>query len=435
MAMKTPAALLRNLKFAPAFRFLFQRKITTPDGRVVQARYKVAYGGRGGAKSWGFARAAIVRAMQGKVRILCARELQSSMKDSVHKLLADQIDLMGLSPWFTVLKDSIRCKLTGSEFLFKGLRLNPQEIKSTEGIDICWVEEAHAVSAESWLVLDPTIRKPGSEIWISFNPADEQDPTYQQFVLTHRENAIVRKIGFEDNPWFPSVLDVQRLHMLENDPNAYEWVWGGTPRKIAESVIFNKRVVFDGFETPEDARFYFGADWGFANDPTALIRCFIEDLPDGQQDLFIDYEAFGEHVELDELPAMFRGGKTPDGAHDFLGVPGADLWPIKADGARPETISMMAKQGFHIVAAEKWPGSVEDGIAHLKAFRRIIIHPRCKRMSQEARLYSYKVDKKTGDILPVVVDAHNHGWDALRYALDGIIIQRGSLANFMKAYG
>jgi phage terminase large subunit len=152
----------------------------------------------------------------------------------------------------------------------------------------------------------------------------------------------------------------------------------------------------------------FGADWGFANDPTALVRSWMHD-----ERLFIDFEAFGYKTEIDETPALFDR------------VPGARIWPIKGDPARPETISYMRRQGFNITGAEKWEGCVEDGITHLKGFRQIVIHERCKHMQDERRLYRYKVDPKTQEVLPLIVDKHNHGWDSVRYSLDGYIQRRG----------
>lgn len=369
-----------------------------------RARYKVFYGGRGGAKSWNLARALLRFADNWTLRILCAREFQTSIADSVHRLLCDQIVLLGLSDRYEVTQNGITNLATGSLFIFRGIRHNLQSIKSLEGIDLCWVEEAQTVSNESWDVLIPTIRKEGSEIWVSFNTGEENDPSYQRFVEHPPESSIVRKVGWQDNPFFPATLDAERRYLLAIDPEAYEHVWEGSPRALSDAVIFRNRVSFETFETPEDARLYFGADWGFANDPTALIRCWVKG-----ESLFVDHEAFGYGVEIDETAQLFDS------------VPGARKWPIKADCARPETISYMKRQGFNIAPARKWSGSVEDGIAHLKGFRKIVVHERCKHIAQEFRLYSYKVDKTTGDVLPIIVDKHNHGIDALRYSMDGHI--------------
>ena len=161
-------------------------------------------------------------------------------------------------------------------------------------------------------------------------------------------------------------------------------------------------------EPPEGTQIRFGADWGFSVDPTALVRFWILD-----EELYIDYEAYGYGVEIDETPQLFDS------------LPEARDWPIKADAARPETISYMSHQGFRIYAAEKWNGSVEDGIAHIKGFKRIHIHPRCRHTAEEFRLYSYKIDATTQEVLPILVDANNHAIDAIRYGLDEFIQRRG----------
>ena len=371
------------------------------------ARYKVYYGGRGGAKSWAFARALLLLSLQDKMRILCAREFQVSIADSVHRLLCDQIALLGWDSRFEITKTSI-VNNRGSEFLFKGLRHNAQEIKSLEGVDVCWVEEAQSVSRESWDLLIPTIRKEGSEIWISFNPGSPDDETYKRFVLHPPSDAVVVKVGWQDNPWLPQTLVREKDYCKAVDPEAYAHIWGGEPRTISDAQIFKGRYEVAAFETPSDTRFFHGADWGFAKDPTALVRMFVR----GDK-LYIDAEAYGVGVELDELPTLFDS------------IPTSRTWPIKADAARPETISYMKRQGFNIAAAKKWAGSVMDGIALLKSFRKIVVHSRCKHTAEEFRLYSYKVDKNNEDILPVPIDAWNHCIDAARYAMDGYVRRPG----------
>ena len=370
------------------------------------SRYKIFYGGRGGAKSWAFARVLLLLALQRKIRVLCAREFQTSITDSVYRLLCDQIFTLGWATRFKISKTQIS-SVNGSEFLFKGLKHNVQEIKSLEGIDICWVEEAQSVSRESWDLLIPTIRKEGSEIWVSFNPGSPDDDTWRRFVLNPPAGAVVVKVGWEDNPWLPETLRKEKDYCRESSPDAYAHIWGGEPLTISDAQIFKDHFEVRPFETPEGARFFHGVDWGFARNPTALVRLFIQD---GQ--LYIDAEACGAGVELDALPALFGC------------IPTSLAWPIKADCSRPETISYMARRGFRISAARKWAGSVEDGIALLKSFRKIIIHPRCTHTAEEFRLYSYKVDRVSNDILPVVEDAHNHCIDAARYALDGYLKPR-----------
>ena len=368
-----------------------------------QKRYKVSYGGRGSGKSWTAARCLILLAMKSKIRVLCTRQLQTSIKDSVHKLLCDSIYSLELDAFFDITRDTIRCH-NGSEFIFKGLQNQTNEIKSIEGIDYCWVEEAQSVSEESWEVLIPTIRKEGSEIWITFNPDREEDATYKRFVLNPPPDAIVELVNYYDNPWFPDVLRREMEYDKEVDYAKYEHVWLGKTVINTEAQVYHGKFELKEFETPEKVTFYYGADWGFANDPTAVVRCFIQ-----EQCLYIDYETGGVGVEFEELPQLFDK------------IPEVRRWDIRADSARPETISYMARQGFRCKACPKWKGSVEDGIEYIRSFRKIYVHPRCKHTYEEFKFYSYKTDKNTGDILPVVLDKDNHWMDSLRYALNPYI--------------
>ena len=201
------------------------------------ARYKVLYGGRGGAKSWGIARALLILAAQRPIRVLCAREFQTSIRDSVHKLLSDQIQSLGLLGFYEITQASIRGR-NGSEFAFVGLRNNVANIKSYEGVDICWVEEAQTVSRMSWNVLIPTIRKQASEIWISFNPELESDETYQRFVVNPPPEAVVQKINWSDNPWFPETLRLEKDALKERDLQAYNQVWEGICRQSVDGAVF-----------------------------------------------------------------------------------------------------------------------------------------------------------------------------------------------------
>jgi phage terminase large subunit len=206
-----------------------------------RSRYRVLYGGRGGAKSWGIARALLIKAAQAPMRILCAREFQTSIRDSVHKLLVDQITAMGMMGLFEITQSSIR-GLNGSEFFFVGLKNNVSNIKSFEGVDICWVEEAQSVSRLSWNVLIPTIRKEGSEIWVSFNPELEQDETYQRFVVSPPPGAVVQKINWSDNPWFPETLRAEKDSLKARDPAAYATVWEGVCRQTVDGAIFAREL-------------------------------------------------------------------------------------------------------------------------------------------------------------------------------------------------
>lgn len=371
----------------------------------IPKRYKVFYGGRGSAKSWQFARALLLTGAERKLRILCARELQISIKDSVHHLLETQIEKLGLSEIYDVNDTEITCKLTGTVFIFKGLRYNISSIKSFEDIDIVWVEEAQSVSAESWRELIPTIRNPGSEIWVSFNPNLPTDPTWKRFVESPPDDCIVVRVSFEDNPWFPEELRKEMEYDRRVDPDAAAHVWDGEFNVRNLASVFAGKWMIDVFETPTDAHGpYQGADWGFSQDPTVLTRSWIKD-----RKLFIEYEAYAVGCEIDNIPDLFDR------------VPMSRNYKIYADSARPETISHVGKRGFRIEPADKWKGSVEDGVTYLRSFEKIIIHQRCRHTAFEARWYSHKVDKLTGDPLPEIEDKHNHCWDSIRYAHDKLI--------------
>lgn len=205
-------------------------------------RYKVLHGGRGGGKSWSVAAVLLVMAADRPLRILCAREVQKSIKDSVHRLLSDQIVRLGLTGFFEVLETEIR-GANGSLFLFSGLKSHTVDsIKSFEGVDIVWVEEAHSVCKKSWDVLIPTIRKAGSEIWLTLNPDMETDETYVRFVLTPSPDAWVCQINWRDNPWFSDVLDAERRKAKVADPDGYENIWEGKPRRVASGAIYRHEI-------------------------------------------------------------------------------------------------------------------------------------------------------------------------------------------------
>lgn len=379
-------------------------------------RYKVAYGGRGSAKSWTIARMLLLKSMQQPIRILCTREIQDSIKDSVHKLLKDQIDLLELEG-FTVQNDVIR-HLNGSEFLFKGLYSNLSKIKSFEGVDICWIEEAESISSMSWEVLDPTIRKPNSEIWISFNPRYENDIIYKSFILDNRDNATVIKVNWQDNIYFPDELKKQKDHMQKTDPDLYLHIWEGGLKRNTSELVFNNKWIVEDFETTKKTltHFYFGADWGFSQDPNTLTRMYINKHNEyGDNCLFIDYEAndrpYDEEnkntsLDIDQLPTLWD--KVPYVRENI----------IKGDSARPETISHMVNNGFNCIGAEKGKGSIEDGIEYLKGFDKIIINPRCKNTIFEFGNYKFKVDKRSGQITSKIEDKFNHHIDGIRYALE-----------------
>lgn len=390
-----------------------------------KARWKVYHGGRGGVKSWGCAEALIRLSAALPIRVLCCREHMNTIKDSSHKLLKDTIERLGLSAWFHCTAGSITSK-AGAEFLFKGLYGNEEGIKSTEGIDICWVEEAQTVTERSWQTLVPTVRGDDSEIWVTFNMIDENDATYQRCVMNAMPTDIVHHINYDSNPYFPKVLQMEMERDKKRDYHLYEHIWLGKALKRSNAIILNGRYAVEEFDDElwrKADRLLYGADFGFADDPSTLIRFFM--LPDesnfGEYVLYIEYEAYGHHIELDEMADFYDT------------VPGSRKWPIKADNARPETISHVRGKGFSLSAADKWQGSVEDGIAHLRGFTRIVIHPRCEKTAKEAYLWRYKVDPKQVDqygqpqVLPIVVKGNDHCWDAIRYGLDGYIQRSGAM--------
>lgn len=189
-------------------------------------RYKIAYGGRGSGKSWTIASMLVKKAWERPIRILCSREIQRSIQDSVLQLLGDTIERMGLGDYFDVQKTQI-IGTNGSRFIFEGMRSNITKIKSMEGLDIVWVEEAESVTHTSWETLIPTLRKEGSEIWVSFNPNDEMDNTYDRFVLHPPNDSYVVKVNYNDNPWFPKELEAERLQLKEKNEDLYNHVWEG----------------------------------------------------------------------------------------------------------------------------------------------------------------------------------------------------------------
>jgi hypothetical protein len=211
------------------------------------ARYKVAYGGRGGSKSWGFARALLILGSKKQLRVLCAREFQNSIQESVHRLLSEQIESLGLSSVYEIQQARIIGK-NGTEFIFAGLKTDPTKIKSAEGIDICWVEEAEKLSSASWDVLIPTIRKPQSEIWVSFNPHLQTDSTYQRFIAAPPPDAVVVEVSFKDNPWFPEELEKERVHLKSVDPEAYLHIWEGQCLSVGDNQMIGVEQAYAASE-------------------------------------------------------------------------------------------------------------------------------------------------------------------------------------------
>jgi phage terminase large subunit len=370
-------------------------------------RYKVIKGGRGSSKSWGVARALLAEGLKSPQRILCTREVQKSIADSSYKLLADQIRLLGLESEYRVLKTEIQGR-NGAEFLFRGLgNMTAESIKSFEGIDKVWVEEAHTVSNRSWELLIPTIRKEGSEIWITYNPDEPTDPVDVRFVQNSPPDCVVVEMNFGDNPWFPKVLEEEKNYLFSVDPDTATHVWGGAYRKVSDAQILRGRWNVHEF-SPVPGLWdgpYQGIDFGFSQDHGTFVRMWI-----WEGDLWIEYEASGIEVDTDDLPSLWD---TIQGARDTI---------ARADNSRPETISSVRRAGYNrVIACEKWKGCEEDGIDHLRTYKAIHIHPRCELAIKEAKNWSWKKDRLTGDILRVTTGKFDNTWAAVRYALEPII--------------
>ena len=383
-------------------------QIKTPEWSLPlleASRYKGAWGGRGSGKSHMFAEMMLEEHIMNQSQSsVCVREIQKSLNQSVKRLLEMKIQEMNAGAYFEVQDAVIKSKKADGRIIFQGMQNHTADsIKSLEGYDRAWVEEAQSLSQTSLDLLRPTIRKPGSELWFTWNPRQASDPV--DLLLrgpTPPKDATVIRVNYADNPWFPTVLKDEMEYDKRRDPDKYQHVWRGEYLQNSQSRVFRNWRIED-FDAPPDAIHRLGADWGFAVDPTTLVRCHIIG-----RTLYIDFEAYMVGCEIVNTPEL------------FMQVPEAEKWPIVADSARPETISHMRRNGFpKIMTAVKGPRSVEEGIEFLKNYT-IVVHPRCTHTIDELTLYSYKTDPLTGKILPVLEDKKNHVIDALRYACEAV---------------
>lgn len=380
------------------------------------SRYRGAYGGRGSAKTRTFAKMTAIRAYQlaeqGETgAILCGREFVSSLADSSMEEVKQAIlSEPFLTNYFELGKQFIRTKNRRINYLFTGLRYNLDSLKSKARIHLAWIDEAENVSEMAWRKLLPTVREHDSEVWITWNP--ERDGSATDVRFRKHFNPKIVELNYSDNPFFPDVLEQERLADLERlDRATYEWIWEGAYLKITDANVFSNFEI-DEFEPTRDWTMYFGLDFGFAIDPTAGVKCYI-----GDNTLYISDEAVAVGLELDKT-AEFLIKKLPE----------VQKYPITADSSRPETINYLQRHGLPKVrACIKGAGSVQDGIEHIKTFDKVVIHPRCKHTIQEFKTYQYKTDRLTGEVLPVLLDENNHIIDALRYALEQVMKGRKSL--------
>ena len=371
------------------------------------ARYVVLWGGRGSAKSESVARMLILRSMEAPLRILCARQYQSNISESVHSMLVKIIKEYNLDSHFTVQERSIKNKW-GSEFLFAGL--NEESIaglKSMVSPDIVWIEEASSITQNTWAKLDPTIRAEGSQIWCTLNREMDKDPISRLFIVSEPPpDSIVIEMEYWDNPWFPQVLKNQMIQCRATDYEAYLHIWEGQPIRHSQASVFKGKFISKAFAPDEDLWSpLFGMDFGFSVDPTVLTKSWVY-----EDRLYVEHELYEIGLETEYMPDAMKE------------IPGAVDHIIYADSARPETISFLRRHGFpRIRSVDKWKGSVQDGVERMRSFNKIVVHPRCVHTLEELANYSYKIDRNTGLVLPEIVQKEDHCLDSLRYSLTPLI--------------
>jgi phage terminase large subunit len=376
------------------------------------ARYRVLYGGRGGSKSWNIARALLLKGCEQSIRVLCAREFQTSIKDSVHKLLCDQIFALGIEAHYEITDRTIRGTVQNTEFIFVGVKNNTNNVKSIEGIDICWVEEAQSVSPNSWNVLVPTIRKVDSEIWISFNPELPTDETWKRFVMNPPENAVVQKINWSDNPWFPEVLDLERRALQGRDIEAYNNVWEGIPRQTVNGAIFAKEVTMAELEgricnVPYDATKPVHAvfDLGWADQTAVWLLQFV-----GQETRLLRYFEDSQQTISYYMAKLQSFGYV----YDTIWLPHDAK--AKSLGTGKSIEEIVRATGMKVQILDRVP--VADSI---NAARTIFSKCYFDRQNTEEGLqclrhYRYDVDPDTKMFSAKPLhDEYSHGADAFRY--------------------
>lgn len=378
------------------------------------ARYRGAYGGRGSAKTRSFALMTAIRAYMFAEAgisgvILCAREFVNNLEGSS---LSEVRRAIRSTPWlnayFELGEHSIRTKNRRVSYVFSGLRHNLSSLRSRARILIAWVDDAETVSEAAWTELIPTVRECDSEIWVTWSPELENSPTDRRFRKYPPPGARIAELNYGDNPWFPEVLEQERqADRRRLDEQTYAWIWGGTYRRNSEAQIFAGKFEVSEFRPGLDWHGpYQGIDWGFSQDPMAASRWWVSG-----DDLYLEYEAVRTGLELDDtVPFISRR------------IPGFEMFETWADSARPESISYVRRHGLpYVQAASKGRGSVSEGIAHMRSYGRIIIHPRCITAIEEFQRYRYRVDRLSGDVLDEIVDDYNHVIDSGRYALEPLM--------------
>lgn len=378
-------------------------------------RYKVAYGGRGSGKSWSFARALLILAAMKPLRVLCTREVQKSIADSVHKLLSDQIAALGLSQFYEIQQAYIKGR-NGSEFSFAGLQQHTVDsIKSYEGVDVVWVEEAHAVSKKSWNVLLPTIRKDGSEVWVTYNPQLESDETHQRFVISPPPNCVSVLMNYSDNPWFPEVLELERQHAQATmKPEQYAHIWEGKCMPAVEGAIYfeqmsqaEQRIM----QVPHDGllKTHVVFDLGFNDAMTIILaqkvagEIRIVHYIEGHQRTLAEYSAELRGLQLDGQPMNWGSVYLPhDGYH-------------KRHQSGKCDAEVMEQLGWTVEPVPNQP--VEQGINRAReVFPRVYFNKeRTGRLVECLKRYRRHINQQTNEPGAPLHDEFSHGADAFRY--------------------
>ena len=364
-------------------------------------REAAVYGGRYSLKSHTVARILLIRARQKKTRVLCCRELQNSISDSSHQLLSDLIREYELDE-FKVTNNSIVNTINGSDFLFKGLHRNEQSVKSTEGIDIAWVEEAQTVSQGSIEVLTPTIRKDGSQIIYTYNRLEEADPVHTRLVIEGRPNTLIINANYDVALKYDFMPDVIKLEMEDDRdkrPDLYKHKWLGEPLALLESRIYKGWNIIDTI--PKEARLERrGLDFGYTNDPSSIISI---------------YKYNGGYIWDEEL---YQKGMSNKQLADTLRALEHPSTLVIADSSEPKSIDEIKNYGVPVIGAVKGQGSVNQGIQLVQGLP-VSITRRSQRTIEEYRKYLWKTDKED-NILNTPIDLWNHSMDAGRYAMQSL---------------
>lgn len=376
------------------------------------AIYRGAKGGRSSGKSHLFAESLVERHIcDPDYSSVCIREVQKSLKFSAKRLIEAKIRAMGVVHLFVILESVIRRRYGTGIIIFQGMQdHNAESIKSLEDFDLAWVEEAQSLSQRSLDLLIPTIRNEGSEIWFSWNPEQTTDPV-DTFFAGKPQGAVCVHVNYTQNPFATDKIKQQAADWKRRDPDTYDHVWMGAYNTKSDDQVLSGCWTIE--ERKPDHTWdgpYYGGDWGFATDPTTLLEVYINE---DDNELYVSRERYGLKIEIDDTPEFYDG------------MSGAKKYVVRADNARPEIISYMKRHKYPKVrSVDKWPGSVEDGISKLRSYD-IVIHPDCTHTIDEARLWKYKRDRLTGDVLPKLIDGNDHCWDAIRYAIQDIIKKSG----------